>query len=130
MERVNLFTLAYLVLGANGAFQPGTYDVSVAWLVLAPIVAAVAGVVGGLVCKLIARTSGASLALVALVLVLGVASAVAGMNKVAPAARAGDVQNLAAMRNAKTPTWMMLLMPVIGAVGVLAGARLKGDSES
>lgn len=122
-----LFTLAYTLLGANGAFQPGSYDVSGTWLVIAVAVSALAALVGGFVCKAIARSSGAALALAGLVLVLGVVSAIIGANKTVPPVRAANVGNIEAMNYAKTPTWMMLLMPVIGAAGVLVGARLKSE---
>ena len=122
-----LFTLAYLVLGANGAFQPGSYEVSGIWLVLVAIVSGVAAVVGGFVCKLIARNSGAVYALLALVLVLGVVFGIAGANKVVPPVRANEVANIEAMQNAKTPVWMMLLGLVISGAGVVVGARLKRD---
>ncbi len=50
-----LFSLAYLALGANGAFKPGTYDVSTLWLALSVIVSLAAAIVGGFICSLILR---------------------------------------------------------------------------
>jgi hypothetical protein len=39
--------------------------------------------------------------------------------------RAGEVTNREAVELAVVPTWMHLLNPVIGAAGVLLGARIK-----
>jgi hypothetical protein len=64
-----------------------------------------------------------------LAIALPVSLAAAGANKTVPAVRTADAGNIEAMNNAKTPTWMMLLMPVIGAVGVLAGASLKKEAR-
>ena len=57
-----LFTLLYLVIGADGAFQPGNYQASGTWLVLSFILGLIAAVVGGFVCVLIAKDKKAALA--------------------------------------------------------------------
>lgn len=123
-----LFTGAYLALGPDGSFQPGTYEVSGIWVVLSLVVSVVAAVLGGLVCKLIGGAK-APLGLAVLVVILGVVSAIFERQRVVPPVRAANVGNLEAMQNAKQPIWIHLLMPVIGAVGVLAGAPLKQEGR-
>jgi len=122
-----LFSLAYLALGANGAFKPGTYDVSTLWLALSVIVSLAAAIVGGFVCSLIAPNSKAPLALVGLVIVLGLLAAIPVLtsNDPRPNIRDASVGNLEAMMNARQPAWIALLNPLIGAAGVMLGSRVK-----
>lgn len=122
-----LFSLAYLALGANGAFKPGTYDVSTQWLAISVIVSLVAAIVGGFICSLIAPNSKAPLALVGLVLLLGLLSAIPVLmsNDPRPNIRDASVGNMEAMMNARQPAWIALLNPLIGAVGVMLGSRMK-----
>jgi hypothetical protein len=124
-----LFSVAYLSLGAERAFRPGVYEVSGLWLGVSLVLGLVAAVVGGLVCAGIARPrSRAPIALAVLVVVLGAAQAALVMSTedARPLERAADVGNLQAMSNARTPPVALLVNPVIGAVGVLIGARLAG----
>ena len=127
-----LFTAAYLAMGTEAAFTPGTYEVSTLWVVISFVLGLVAALVGGYVCAAIARRGKAPLALAALVLGLGLLFAIPMLTAPkASAPRAGGVPNLEAMRNARTPGWVALLNPFVGAVGVLLGARLKrGPVES
>ena len=76
----------------------------------------------------IARGGKAPLVLAAVVLVLGLALAFAS-----PAlrtadtheVRTGNVSNTEAMSKARHPAWVIFLGPVIGAVGVMIGGKLK-----
>jgi hypothetical protein len=122
------FTILYLILGPEGSFQPGTYQVSVTWLVLSLVLGLIAAIIGGLVCMIIAKDKSAALWLAGLVLVLGIVLAIPQlsvseeeMNKV----REGNVDNMEAMQNAKQPPLTLILNPIIGAIGVIAGSRLK-----
>jgi hypothetical protein len=122
------FTTLYLILGAEGSFQPGTYQVSTTWIILSIILGFIAAVIGGLVCVTIAKDHQAAIWLAGLVLVLGIILAIPAlgvseeeMNKV----REGNVDNMEAMQNAKQPPVALILNPIIGAVGVIAGSRLK-----
>ena len=47
------------------------------------------------------------------------------MNKV----REGEVSNTEAMQNAKQPAALLVLNPIIGAFGVVAGSRLKKEKK-
>jgi hypothetical protein len=67
--------------------------------------------------------------LVALVLVLGLVSAVPALYAVeTTAVRTGEVSNLQAMMNAKEPKWVSVLLPVIGVIGVVIGGRAKKET--
>jgi hypothetical protein len=124
-------TVAYLALGADRAFQPGTYEVTTTWLAVWAPVSIVAAIVGGVVCaKVSAHRTPATVVLAGLVLVLGALTAAAQIRAEAPtgdaAVRTGDTPNLEAMTSARSPDWIHIANPLIGAVGVLIGASIAG----
>jgi len=123
-----LLSAAFLVLGADGAFRPGTYEVGAIWLSLNIVVGLAAAILGGIVCAGVARGSRAPTALGLLVLVLGLVIAIAGVmapNPESSSVRHAGADRLDAMMNARQPTWIMFLNPFLGAGGVMIGARLK-----
>jgi hypothetical protein len=127
------FTVAYRILGAEGSFQPGTYDVSGIWTLISVVTALAASVLGGLVCISIAKSRRAVLGLVGLVIVLGTVSAVMETKKKASQAlppRTAEVSNQEAMMHARTPFWLLIMNPLLGVAGVLAGARLRKTANS
>ena len=121
------FTLLYLVLGADRSFEPGSYDASTLWVATSFPLGVAASVVAGYVCAAIARDGRAPQVLAGLVLVLGLLFAIPVLRAAdAPSpARAGDVPNMEAMQQARQPSWVALVNPFIGAVGVLVGAGLR-----
>jgi ABC-type transport system involved in multi-copper enzyme maturation permease subunit len=122
-----LFSAAYLAMGANGAFQPGSYEVTPLWLVASFVLSLVVAIVGGFVCGRIAPNSKAPVALAGLVIVLGLLLAIPTLmaTDTRPTTRDANVGNLEAMTNARQPSWVAFLNPVIGAIGVMIGARRK-----
>jgi hypothetical protein len=120
------FSIAYLLLGTEGAFKPGSYDVSLLWMVLSIALSFAAAVLGGFVCAAVAKTSTPPKVLAAIVLILGLALAVPALTQgdVSPP-RSESLGNIEAMQNAQQPIWMALLNPLIGAAGVLVGARRR-----
>ncbi len=50
-----LFSIAYLLLGASGAFQEGSWEPSGIWIVLSIVLGIVAGIAGGYVSAAIAK---------------------------------------------------------------------------
>ena len=121
-----IFTCAYLGLGTERVFAPESYDVSMVWIVTMIVIALVGGILGGLVCAAISKSKGACMAFAIIVLVLGLIVGIPqAMKEHSAAARSGDVPNLEAMQNAQTPAWLCFLNPVLGAVGVMLGARMK-----
>ena len=88
------FSGAYLAMGTERAFLPGTYEVSSLWLAVSFVFGFVAALIGGCVCRAIARNTKAVVYLAALVIVLGIALAVpvltapdAGTPKARPSGR-------------------------------------------
>jgi len=121
-----IFTCAYLGLGVDRVFEPDSYAISTAWIVLMIAVGLVGGILGGLTCAAISKSKGACTAFAVIVLALGLLGSLSAMRKEhATEARAGDVSNWDAMLKAENPTWLLLLNPVISAAGVLLGARMK-----
>ena len=122
-----VLTAAYLGMGAELAFQPGSFRPSMLWTAVEIVVGFGAAVVSGLVCVAIARKRGAATALVVVILVIGAVSAIPVLMAAgAPEAiRDGSLSNLEAMMKARQPVWLALFNPVLGIVGVLVGSRLK-----
>lgn len=122
------FSGAYLAMGADTAFTPGKYDVSMTWIIVSTILGFVGAVIGGYVASVIGG-SGAVKIMAGIVLVLGILTIV--MVALSPAmidVRTADVPNLEAMSKAQTPLWLAVLNPIIGIVGVLVGGRFRKDA--
>jgi len=126
--QVIAFMTIYSIVGANWSFKPASYQASTRWTVMQFGVILVTTIIAGLICALIAQGGKAPLVLAAVVLVLGLALGFASM-ALRPAdtneVRAADVPNMEAMSKARHPTWVIFLGPVIGAVGVVIGGKLK-----
>jgi hypothetical protein len=120
------FTCAYLGLGVDRVFEAGSFEVSTIWMVIMIVLSLIGGILGGWVCAAISKRKGACMAFAVIVLALGLIVAVMTKMKDHPdTARSGDVPNFEAMQKAQTPTWLCLLNPVVGAAGVLFGAKKK-----
>ena len=125
------FTIAYLAMGADGAFKPGVYEPSGLWIVVSIILSAVAAIVGGLVAVIVGKDRGAANILIGIVLVLGLVGIIsqATSSDEKPEIRTGDVSNIDAMQNARQPMWVAIVTPLIGVGGVLVGACLKKGTQ-
>ena len=124
------FTILYFILGADGAFESGTYEVSIIWIIISFILGLVAALLGGYLCVLISKNQKAALVLAGLVLVLGIAMAIPALNdstNEVQEMRIADVPNMEAMQKAKQPPIVLLLNPIIGALGVFAGSKLSKE---
>lgn len=120
------FCCVYLGLGADRAFQPESYDISTLWMVVMVVLSLIGGVVGGLICAAISKSMGVCKVFAGIVLALGLLSGIVTTLKDRPdTARSGDVPVFEAGQVAQTPLWLCLLNPVLGAAGVLLGARMK-----
>lgn len=124
-------SLLWMVLGTDGAFRPGSYDVSMAWALVSLVVGFGAALLGGFVSRRVSLVARGPQVLAAFVVVLGVLLALPvllGAPEVGP--RPETVGMFDAMQQAQTPAWIMLLNPLIGALGVLLGGGALGDSRS
>ena len=124
------FFAMYSVLGADQAFKPRSWDASNRWIVGALVLSFIVAVIAGFVCALIARGGKAPLALAIVVFALGLVFAIPSFvaNQADQGVRAHAPPLFEAMQKAKQPNWLPLAFPVIGALGVLVGAKLKKRS--
>jgi dipeptide/tripeptide permease len=119
-------TIAFLAMGTDLAFQQGSFQVSPMWLVVMYIISLLAALAGGWVTATIAPRRNAVLALVVLVVILGILSAVPALSAAeTPDVRSGDLSNMEAMMNARQPPWVALSIPIIGAVGAWLGGQRR-----
>ena len=129
--QVAVFMTIYTMMGPDWSFKPASYEASMQWTVMQFTVILVTATIAGLVCAVIARGGKAPLVLAGVVLVLGLALGVASTT-MRPAntheVRTGNVPNMEAMSKARHPMWVVFLGPVIAAVGVMIGGKLKRSS--
>lgn len=125
-------TIAYLAVGPDRAFRPGAFDVSLLWVALSIVVGFGAAYLGGWLARRVSGTPRGPQLLAALVLVLGFAMALPVLlgGPADAGIRADTLGPLDAMMQAQTPLWIMLLNPVIGAIGALVGGRALGKAGS
>ena len=120
------YTAAYFGLGADRAFEPGTYALSGTWIGLMFAITIISGLVGGLICAAISKSRTAGLVFALIVFVLGFVFELPNiMGDHTPVARTGDVSNLDAMGKAQPPLWVCLLNPFLAGAAVLMGTRMK-----
>lgn len=128
------FSVAWMVMGADGAYKEGLWEISTTWMIMAIVVGLVAAMIGGAVCAAIAaKGSKAAMVLAGFVLVFGLALAgrqLAATPEDMPTVREGDVTMFEAMENSQEPTAMLFGNAMIGFVGVLIGARLTGRKSA
>lgn len=117
-----LSSLLWLVLGASGAFQPGTWEVASGWILGSIVIGFVGAYIGGRVCARMAHDAKGALILIGILVVLGVVSILIPV-EVATGPRPDDVGMLEATMSARQPTWLTWLNPVIGVVGIWLGSR-------
>lgn len=121
-----LMSGAWFAVGAERALQPGTWEISGLWIGISIAVGLLAGVAAGYVCAAVARDPRGPLWLIGLVVVLGLALAVmVGVEDVTTGPRPDDVAMFDAVSKSIQPLWVAFLNPVLGAVGVFVGARLR-----
>lgn len=125
-----LFSMAYLAMGADRAYEPGSFAVSTLWLLFAVPITFIVAMIGGWVCRVIAGRTGPVWALAIVAVVLGVIEATyVTLNPREPEERAADVSLLDATGKAVQPTWVVWLNPVLGFVGILLGGSALGGTK-
>ena len=117
-----LFSLLWLSLGPSRAFQPGSWEVSGGWALGSVVLGLVGAYIGGVVCARVAHDARAATILMAVVLVLGVVTALMPA-EMASGLRPDDVSMMEATAGARQPAWFTWLNPLIGVAGVWFGSR-------
>ena len=127
-------SLAWWVLKADGAFlEAPSWEPSMTWTVTSLVLGLVVAIIGGFVCVLIAvNGSKAPIALAILIVVMGAVSA--GMQLVKsdgeePPPRTAEITMFQAMQYTQAPMLSLIGNPIVGAVGALIGARLRGGKD-
>jgi hypothetical protein len=119
----------WFALGVDGVLQPGSFrDTPLlgAWSVAASAAGAVAG---GFLCARLTRSRAAVGALAAIGFLMGAGNAAGQRGKQEPGARPAGLGVFQAIGQRKEPGWFTLLVPVIGAAGILAGGALGRRSS-
>jgi hypothetical protein len=125
------FVTLYAVIGPSQAFQPGLYLASNKWIAISFVIIFITGIIAGLVCAVIAGGGKAPLGLAIVVVVLGLLLAIPAVMKAqtnAKLIRTGDVPSMEAAQKAYWPIWTPFTFPIISAIGVLIGGKLKRRS--
>ena len=122
------FMSIYTIMGADWSFKPGSYQASTAWTAMQFTVILVTTIIAGLICAVIAKSGKGPLFLAGMVLVFGLALGVASMT-MRPAdtheVRTASVPNMEEIQKARHPAWLIFMGPIIGAVGVMIGGKIK-----
>ena len=127
------FTILYIILGTEGSFEPNSFQVSMVWIIASIILGFVAAVFGGYICTWIAKDKKAAMFLAGLVLVLGIIMALPKLSAPADQAnkvRSAKLSNMEAMQQAEQPASILILNPILGAVGIFFGARLRKEKQA
>ena len=122
------FTCAYLIVGSDVAFKPGIYEASTSWIGIAFVINIVVAIIGGFICALIAKGGRAPLVLATVAVALGLAVAIADMNKGkknAGMVRTASTPGMEAVQKAYWPVWVPFTFPLTSAIGILIGGKLK-----
>ena len=121
------FGITMMVLGLDKILKPDSYWTTDTFNIIVLVGGFIAAIVGGMVCKAIARNSKATLTLAAIVLIMGAGSAVMNMNKPDPPPRAagsGQPTMQDMMTHGKEPNWFAIMKTLLGAAGLVIGSSL------
>jgi hypothetical protein len=121
------FVAGLFGLGLDWILEPGTYDATTKWSVIALVIGLVGAIIGGLVCSLIARKSIATKVLAALLLVFGGLNAGLPLMSERPelGPRPADETMDVSIPKLQEPTWVAIANPIVGFVGVMIGGSLR-----
>jgi len=117
----------FFLMGVEWSFKPGSFEASNRWIAMSLVANLIIGVIGGLVCAVIAKGGKAPMVLAIVVFALGMLLSIPSLmahQKNAGEIRTGNVTQMEAMQKANEPVWVPFTFPIIGAIGVLIGGRL------
>ncbi len=121
--------VAFMAMGMDTAYQPGSYKVSMAWIVVMEATGLIASVLAGMLCVKISKQSlGAVKSFLIVVVVLGilniVMTAMADERTAESLVRPEGVEFAEAVKNTYKPVWIAALDPIVGFIGISLGAML------
>ena len=122
------FMTIYTVMGADWSFKPASYQASTRWTVMQFTVIFVTALIAGLICALISKGGKAPLVLAVVTLAIGFT-----LGAVHVAMQPADTHELrtASESNifrARHPTWVIFAGPIIAAIGIGIGGKMKRRS--
>jgi hypothetical protein len=122
------FLVGPMLLGVDRVFQPGSYDASMLWVIIAMGITLFAALAGGAICTLIAASKRPAIVMAAIVVILGSINIFMGAGRPNPPPRPAD-QSLvdafqSAMEYGREPLLTRVSNPVLGGLGVLLGMAL------
>ncbi len=117
-----LFSLLWLTVGPSRAFEPGSWEVPVGWVIVQLVLGLVGAYIGGQACARVAHDARGATLLIGLVIVFGVVNALIPP-EMAAGPRPDDVSMMGATAGALQPAWFNWLNPLVGVVGVWFGTR-------
>ncbi|HUF03121.1 MAG TPA: hypothetical protein VMM38_03005 [Aridibacter sp.] len=125
------FSILYFAIGADLAYEQGTYNVSLLWIVASAVLGLIAAVIGGYICKRISGSAGTVKVFAGLVLLVGLTIGLtqAFSSPASQEPRTSEVSIMEATQKSVQPVWVALLNPFLGAIGILAGGSLGPERE-
>lgn len=118
------YNVAYLILGAEGSYQTDSWNVSTTWVILSIIVGLGSAWLGGRICTRIAGSHVAAKYLIALIIVLGIVTAMMTNQGEMETVREVAPSMMEAAAKSIQPMWLAWLNPLLGALGVAIGSGL------
>jgi len=123
------FMTIYTVMGANWSFKPASFQASTRWTVMQFTVIFVAALIAGLICALISKGGKAPLVLAVVALAIGFTFG--AVHVATQAADTHELRTTASVPNifrARHPTWVIFAGPIIAAIGIGIGGKLRRRS--
>jgi uncharacterized membrane protein YfcA len=112
------------VLGLEKILQPNSWWTTDTFNIIVLVGGFIAAIIGGMVCKVIARQSKAKLVLAAIVIVMGIGSAMANMKKPDPPVRTEPATMEGIGQYGKEPNWFAISKTVAAVIGLIIGSSL------
>jgi hypothetical protein len=119
------FIAVFSMLGVDFVFQPESFAVTPLWWMFSAVIGLVGSALAGYVCAAISKSIRVCQVFAGIVFVVLILFCIPKMRDPTPRVRSGPVSTMDAMRLTQMPIWMHVLNPVLSALGVILGARMK-----